>query len=109
MRYVLTRTRKNMFLISRYNLAQSDGLQNTPTASLERDKTPHQQMSGNPVGLGCRIYRLHLCREVKLLLLYIDLRPGQNMPFQSDAPEGSDTSQWPVIERNRVGGIWLMK
>ena len=31
------------------------------------------------------------------------------MPFQSDAPEGSDTSQWPVIERNRVGGIWLMK
>ena len=32
-----------------------------------------------------------------------------NMPFQSDAPEGSDTSQWQVIERNRVGGIWLMK
>ena len=32
-----------------------------------------------------------------------------NMPFQSDAPEGSDTSQWPVIERNRIGGIWLMK
>ena len=26
-----------------------------------------------------------------------------NMPFQSDAPKGSDTSQWPVIERNRVG------
>ena len=26
-----------------------------------------------------------------------------NMPFQSDAPEGSDTFQWPVIERNRVG------
>ena len=32
-----------------------------------------------------------------------------NMPFQSDALEGSDTSQWPVIERNRVRGIWLMK
>ena len=31
------------------------------------------------------------------------------MPFQSDAPEGSDTTQWLVIERNRVGGIWLMK
>ena len=28
-----------------------------------------------------------------------------NMPFQSDAPEGSDTSQWPVIERR----IWLTK
>ena len=28
-----------------------------------------------------------------------------NMPFQSDAPEGSDTFQWPVIERNRVGGF----
>ena len=40
---------------------------------------------------------------------YFDLRPGQIMPFQSDAPEGSDTSQWPVIERNRVGEIWLMK
>ena len=32
-----------------------------------------------------------------------------NMPFQSNAQEGSDTSQWPVIQRNRVGGIWLMK
>ncbi len=34
-----------MFLISRYNLAQSDGLQNTSTASLERGKTPHLQIS----------------------------------------------------------------
>ena len=32
-----------------------------------------------------------------------------NMPFQSDAPEGSDISQLPVTERNRVGGIWWMK
>ena len=32
-----------------------------------------------------------------------------NMPFQIDAPEESVTSQWPVIERNHVGGIWLMK
>ena len=34
------------------------------------------------------------------------------MPFQGDAPEGSDTFQWPVIERDRVGGsrliIWDM-
>ena len=26
-----------------------------------------------------------------------------NMPLQSDSPEGSDTFQWPVIERDRVG------
>ena len=32
-----------------------------------------------------------------------------NMPFQSDALEGSDTFQWPVIERNRVGEFWLTK
>ena len=32
-----------------------------------------------------------------------------NTPFQSDAPEGSDTYKWAVIERNCVGGIWLMK
>ena len=31
-----------------------------------------------------------------------------NMPFQSDAPEGSDTFQWPVIERDRVGGLRLI-
>ncbi len=30
------------------------------------------------------------------------------MPFQSDAPEGSDTFQWPVIERDRVGGLRLI-
>ena len=27
------------------------------------------------------------------------------MLFQGDAPEGSDTFQWPVIERDRVGGL----
>ena len=31
-----------------------------------------------------------------------------NMPFQSDALEGSDTFQWPVIERDRVGGLRLI-
>ena len=31
-----------------------------------------------------------------------------NMPFQSDAPEGSDRFQWPVIERDRVGGLRLI-
>ena len=30
------------------------------------------------------------------------------MLFQGDTPEGSDTLQWPVIERDRVGGLRLM-
>ena len=35
--------------------------------------------------------------------------PAQNkMLFQGDAPEGSDTFQWPVIERDRVGGLRLI-
>ena len=43
-----------------------------------------------------------------LLLLYFDLRPGPKMLFQGDTPEGSDTFQWPVIERDHVGGLRLM-
>ena len=43
------------------------------------------------------------------IVLYFDPRPGpQKMLFQGDAPEGSDTFQWPVIERDRVGGLRLM-
>ena len=30
------------------------------------------------------------------------------MLFQGDAPEESDTFQWPVIERDRVGGLRLI-
>ena len=30
------------------------------------------------------------------------------MLFQGDTPEGIDTFQWPVIERDRVGGLRLM-
>ena len=30
------------------------------------------------------------------------------MLFQGDTPEGSDTFQWLVIERDRVGGLRLM-
>ena len=30
------------------------------------------------------------------------------MLFQGDAPEGSGTFQWPVIERDRVGGLRLI-
>ena len=41
-------------------------------------------------------------------MLYFDLGPGPKMLFQGDTPEGSDTFQWPVIERDRVGGLRLM-
>ena len=41
-------------------------------------------------------------------MLYFDLRPSPKMLFQGDTPEGSDTFQWPVIERDRVGGLRLM-
>ena len=42
------------------------------------------------------------------MLLCFDLRPGQRNANPSDAPEGSDTFQWPVIERDRVGGLSLI-
>ena len=52
---------------------------------------------------------LHLCTSfIMVILLYFDLRPGPKMLFQGDAPEGSDTFQWPVIERDRVGGLRLI-
>ena len=41
-------------------------------------------------------------------LLYFDLRPGPKILFQGNTPEGSDTFQRPVIERDRVGGLRLM-
>ena len=42
-------------------------------------------------------------------MLCFDLRPGpQKRLFQGDAPEGSDTFQWPVIERDRMGGLRLI-
>ena len=41
-------------------------------------------------------------------MLYFNPRPGPKMLFQGDTPEGSDTFQWPVIERDRVGGLRLM-
>ena len=40
-------------------------------------------------------------------MLYFELRPEQNA-IQGDAPEGSDTFQWPVIESDRVGGLRLI-
>ena len=51
---------------------------------------------------------LHYRVRIKGKVLYFDLRPGPKMLFQNDAPEGSDTFQWPVIERDRVGGLRLI-
>ena len=48
----------------------------------------------------------HKTAHVRLLYFYP--RPGPKMLFQGDTPEGSDTFQWPVIERDRVGGLRLM-
>ena len=41
------------------------------------------------------------------VMFWPSTRP-QKMLFQGDAPEGSDTFQWPVIERDRVGGLRLI-
>ena len=41
-------------------------------------------------------------------MLYFDPHPCPKMLFQGDASEGSDTFQWPVIERDRVGGLRLI-
>ena len=43
----------------------------------------------------------HMC-----YVLTFDPAPKKVL-FQGDAPEGNDTFQWPVIERNRVGGLRL--
>ena len=51
------------------------------------------------------MWRSFICYEI---LLYFDLRPSPKILFQGDTPEGSDTFQWPVIERDRVGGLRLM-
>ena len=48
-----------------------------------------------------------LRREMNTLL-YFDLRPGPKILFQGNTPEGSDTFQRQVIERDRVGGLRLM-
>ena len=44
----------------------------------------------------------------RIHMLYFDLRPGLKMLFQGNTPEGSDTFQRPVIERDHVGGLRLM-
>ena len=41
------------------------------------------------------------------IMFWPSTRP-QKMLFQGDAPERNDTFQWPVIERDRVGGLRLI-
>ena len=50
----------------------------------------------------------NIFKQAWVLVLYFDLRPSPKILFQGDTPEGSDTLQWPVIERDRVGGLRLM-
>ena len=45
----------------------------------------------------------------RLIMLYFDLRPGPKILFQGNTPEGRDTFERPVIERDRVGGLRLMR
>ena len=44
----------------------------------------------------------------KLECYVLTFDPAQKMLFQGDTPEGSDTFQWPVIGRDRVGGLRLI-
>ena len=47
------------------------------------------------------VERIYIC-----YILTFD--PAPKMLFLGDTSEGSDTFQWPVIERDRVGGLRLM-
>ena len=49
-----------------------------------------------------------IATTLRCRVLCFDLRPDSKMLFQGDAPEGSDTFQWSVIERDRVGGLRLI-
>ena len=44
----------------------------------------------------------------QFLCYILTFDPAPKMLFLGDTPEGSDTFQWPVIERDRVGGLRLM-
>ena len=52
--------------------------------------------------------QLTMRKVCAIILLYFDLRHSPWILFQGNTPEGSDTFQWPVIERDRVGGLRLM-
>ena len=52
---------------------------------------------------------LKLLNSEEKILLYFDPRPSPKILFQGDTPGGSDTFQWPVIKRDRVGWLRLMR
>ena len=43
-----------------------------------------------------------------IIVLFWPSTQPKKMLFQGDVPEGSDTFQWPVIERDRMGGLRLI-
>ena len=51
-------------------------------------------------------FKVEMACCFKCYILTFD--PAPKMLFLGDTPEGSDTFQWPVIERDRVGGLRLM-
>ena len=55
-----------------------------------------------------KIPRVEFWKIINGWKLYFDLRPGPKILFQGNTPEGSDTFQRPVIERDRVGGLRLI-
>ena len=48
------------------------------------------------------------CQMIANCVIFWPSTRPKEMLFQGDAPEGSDTFQWPVIERDGVGGLRLM-
>ena len=57
-------------------------------------------------GIRCYLNKNFELQHVTMLCL--DLQPDPKILFQGDAREGSDTFQWPVIERDRVGRLRLI-
>ena len=57
--------------------------------------------------LWLELLQSHDICTINCYVLTFDPAP-KKMLFQGDALEGSDTFQWPVIERDRVGGLRLI-
>ena len=52
-----------------------------------------------------KFFEIELFDLLTVCVMFWPSTQPQKMLFQGDAPEGSDTFQWPVIERDRVGGL----
>ena len=52
-------------------------------------------------------YSISSLKKKSILSIVLCFDPAKNA-IQGDAPEGSDTFQWPVIKRDRVGGLRLI-